>query len=267
MSEIQELQDLHGNIRRLGSLEPDAGRLRAFAENTLSIAAWSEADLKKVVSDANRTASREIFGPEWICDQLSFGSCNGWAAAATYSRARYLRGVRDGVIRFSGSYVYSWINGNRDQGSMLSDSLDEIERRGVPPESLVPANRIYRSQMPSGADQIAAQHKGFKCYPVRSLPELRTALANRWPCVVAIHAGGNFQRLGSGGVLGVDKGRGNHAVCVDDLRWSGGQWLYDMPNSWGVRFGDNGRGYLTDEHFQQTIGVHTFWAMPTTTEG
>jgi hypothetical protein len=110
----------------------------------------------------------------------------------------------------------------------------------------------------------AAKYKGFRCRPLPTLQALKTALAMRRPCGVAVHAGSSFQRINADGLLGVDQGNGNHAVCVDDLIYRNGLWLFDMPNSWGLQFGDRGRGYLTPAHFSQTIGVHTFWMLPYT---
>jgi hypothetical protein len=159
------------------------------------------------------------------------------------------------------------MNGNRDQGSALSDAIQVADERGAPPASLCPANVIYRKQIQPSVDVEASKHRGLRLRPVKTMRGLRTALAKQWPCVVAVHAGGNFQRLDGSGTAGVDNGQGNHSVCVDDLCMVGGKERYDMANSWGLRYGTKGRSYLTEKHFSQTFGVHTFWALPTTHEG
>lgn len=266
MAELDEVIDNDGVVRRLGSLAPDPGRLKAFQEAVDAVEEWTDAEILKAITDPNRIAARLMFGDEWICDQLSFGSCNGWATAALIVRGMYRRGIR-GLTRLSGSYLYAWMNGGRDQGSALSDGLKVAEEKGAPPASVVPANLIYRKQMPAIADAEAAKHKGMRLRPCKTMRALRTALAKGWPCVVAVHAGGNFQRLDGTGTAGVDNGQGNHAVCVDDLVMVGGKERFDMANSWGLRYGAKGRAYLTEKHFAQTFNVHTFWALPTTHEG
>jgi hypothetical protein len=153
------------------------------------------------------------------------------------------------------------MNGGHDNGSVILDDIDVAQKNGFAPLSLVPANMIYPRQQPINADAEAAKHKGLECYEIKSLVALRTALACGIPCIVAVMAGNNFQRL-TGGICGIDSGSGNHAVLVDDLVWDGAKWLYDMANSWGVQFGEAGRGYLTDWHFRQTFGPHSFVAVP-----
>lgn len=267
MADIEQIIDINGNIRRLGSLEPDTGRMAAFAAMTGAVEEWTDEEIRRAITDPDRKPSRQMFDSKWICDQLSYGSCNGWAAAEVIARGRYRRGFRDGLTKLSGSYLYAWMNGNQDNGSMLSDGIKVAEERGAPSQALVPANLIYRRQMPPTADAEARKHRGFRLRPVKTIRGLRTALAKQWPCVVAVHAGGNFQRLDGNGIAGVDNGRGNHSVCVDDLCIVDGKEVFDMANSWGIGYGYQGRAYLTQRHFEQTFNVHTFWALPTTNEG
>lgn len=266
MAEIDQIIDDFGMVRRLGSLAPDAGLLQLSDDMLTAAEEWDDAKILRVLKAIGWKPSREMFGDAWICDQLSFGSCNGWATAELIIRTMFLRGIRSALTKLSGSYLYAWMNGNRDQGSNLTEGLKVAELHGAPPAAMVPANRIYRSQMPAGADDEAAKHKGFKCYFVRTIQALKTALAKGHPCVVAVHAGSNFQRLNSQGIAGVDNGRGNHAVCVDGLDIVGGKIVFDMANSWGLRYGTSGRAYLTEDHFEQTMGTHGFWAMGSTQE-
>ena len=267
MADIEEIFDLDGGVRRLGALAPDPGMLKAFQDAVDAVEELTDAEIERLLLDPNRVPARKTFVDDWICNQLSFGSCNGWATAEAIARGRYRRGIRDGITRFSGSYCYSWMNGGRDQGSALSDGIEVANERGAPPEILCPADKIYRKQIPASVDVEASKHRGFRLRPVKTMQGLRTALAKQWPCIVAVHAGGNFQRLNSDGVSGVDNGMGNHSVCVDDLVRKGSKEFFDMANSWGTSFGERGRSYLTQQHFKQTFGVHTFWALPTTHEG
>jgi len=95
---------------------------------------------------------------------------------------------------------------------------------------------------------------------------LRTGLAKGFIAIVAVHAGGNFQRLNSQGIAGVDRGSGNHAVHVDDLCVVGGTEVFDMANSWGTQYGTQGRAYLTKDTFAQTFGNYMFYLIGSTEE-
>lgn len=158
------------------------------------------------------------------------------------------------------------MNGGRDNGSMLADGLKVIQQYGSCPEALVPWDMIYPKQQPSNAREEAAKHKGLICYAAGTLQGLRTGLAKGFIAIVAVHAGGNFQRLNKNGIAGVDGGGGNHAVHVDDLCVVGGTEVYDMNNSWGTSYGTSGRAYLTKDTFAQTFGNHTFYLIGSTEE-
>ena len=90
--------------------------------------------------------------------------------------------------------------------------------------------------------------------------------------VTAVHVGNRFMSVDRNGICGVDRGPGNHAVCVDGVRvltdrpnsWS--DFILDMPNSWGKGFGDNGRGFLTISHSQEPIKWHATYSVRSVTE-
>lgn len=266
MPDIEELIDLHGNVRRPGSLEMPEGLVSAFPAFSSAVTPWPEEEIKRVVRDANRVHSRVLFGTEWLTNQASTSACNGHAGASAFSRARFKRDTNNLRVIFSGAWLYSLINGQQDNGSVLEHGMRAVQDKGLCEESLVPANMIFTRQQPANAAAEAAKHKGFQCFVAEDLEQLRTGLAAGYSGVVAIQAGSKFQRLDSQGVCGIDNGRGNHAVCVDDLYWEGGEWRYEMVNSWGPQFGQNGRGKLTDGHFTQTQNFHKFYLVPTTLE-
>lgn len=263
--EIDEIIDEHGEVRRCGSLAPPKGFVSSFRTWEAEKPVWDDAEIRRVITDPNRTPRRKLFLPKWIQNQYSYGSCNGYAGAGAYGKARYLRGYTDGTL-FSGAFLYSLINGGRDQGSALEDGLREIERTGVCPEALVNWKGIYPNLQPSNAKSEAAKHKGFCAYAVQTKQGFRTALAAGFPVIIAIHAGSRFQKLNASGIAGVDNGGGNHAIHCDDICIVNGTEVYDACNSWGVQYGTDGRAYLTWDSFTQTFGNHTFYAIGSTTE-
>jgi hypothetical protein len=158
------------------------------------------------------------------------------------------------------------MNGGRDNGSALSDGLQVIQKYGSCPETLVPWDMIYQRQQPANAAAEAAKHKGLICYAAGTIQGLRTGLAKGFVAIVAVHAGGNFQRINAQGIAGVDSGGGNHAVHVDDLCIVGGREVFDMVNSWGTNYGTAGRAYLTDDSLKQPWNNHTAYLIGSTEE-
>jgi hypothetical protein len=265
MDEIEIIQDETGQERRLGSKMNPAGFVSAYPTFESVFEMWDDQQIRRVITDPNRVPRRKLFGPSWMQNQRVHGSCNGYALGGGLSKGRFLRGIQDKLL-LSGAFPYSLMNDNRDNGSLLSDGLKIIERYGSCPESLVPWDMIYRRQQPSNAKAEAAKHKGLICYAAGTLQGLRTGLAKGFLAIVAVHAGGKFQRLNAQGIAGVDSGSGNHAVHVDDLCMVGGTEVFDMANSWGLGYGEEGRAYLTASSFSQTFESHTFYLIGSTEE-
>ncbi len=262
------IRDASGMERRCGTLIMPKNRVSSLppfgsAPNQF---VWPVETIKQVVTDSRRLPSRELFDLKWILDQLVYGSCNGHALAGVGARQRYRRGERDGKL-FSGAYSYAKMNNHRDNGSVIGDDIEVCQMYGFCWLSLVPANQIYPEQQPPNADTEAAKNKGLDCYRLvgtfqEKLQALQTALAGPNSAIVAVHADDDFLKVNSFGISGVDAGPGNHAVLLDDLRWTGSQFLYDMANSWGTRYGQDGRGYLTEQHFVETFRNHEVVIVP-----
>lgn len=209
----------------------------------------------------NDTKGRSRFDSSWIMDQRSHGSCNGYAGASALSRARVRRMLPR--VDLSGAYLYSLINGGRDDGSMLDDGMREVQN-GLATRETVGWDAIYPSRYDRAkAKAEAARFKAHECYQLRTQEELFSALMADFDCVVAVHVGNSFMRLDGDGVCGGDRGPGNHAVCVDGFTvLRDGTLCADLANSWNLTFGDQGRGWLTwSRHFAQTVGPHGFYAI------
>ena len=214
---------------------------------------------------------RAIFtGRKWIRNQWQFGSCNGWSTALALSRERVLRGqatALDAVI-LSGADAYSQMNGGQDNGSMLYDGIKVVEA-GIAPESMVPYDRIYTSQISAAAKTERAKYRGFEPEAVDSQEEFATALLLGFPGVVAVHVAGAFNSLDGRGVCQGGNGPGNHSVGIDDIRVApDGTLEFDMFNSWDTTWGDGGRCWLTwNRHLQTTVQYHRFWILRSAIDG
>ena len=263
--ELLPFIDETGEERRCGSLMLPKGYVCASPTFESKFEVWDDATIRKVITHPDRVARRVTFGKEWIQNQRSKGSCNGFGTAAAYGKTRYLRGIHDKKL-FSGSFVYGCINGGRDNGSALQDGLESVYENGVAEAEYADWDEIYPNQWKPGARENAKKHKGIVRYPAETLQGLRTGLAKGFVAIIAVHAGGNFQRLNSQGIAGVDRGPGNHAVHADDLCMVGGTEVFDHAGSWGLGYGTEGRAYLHKDSFAGTFGNHMFWLIGSTEE-
>lgn len=189
---------------------------------------------------------RRQFTAEWLIDQKSHGSCVGFGTAGALMRAIAMSGGK--MVRLSGAYIYSWINGGRDQGAMISDGLKAAMEHGACLETTVGYDSIYRSQTKKG-DAEAARYKIFEAYHADNFQELMSGIQMGWIGVGAVQVGNNYSRLDSDGVAGFDAGPGNHCIHFDGVhKLPSGEWVLDSPGSWGTAFGDNGRAYFRKRH-------------------
>lgn len=218
------------------------------------------------IAKAKTQMGRTRFDSSYIANQKSHGSCNGWAGARVLTKARVRRGLDP--VMLSGAYLYSLINGGRDNGSVLEDGMQAMQSQGIATEATVGWDAIYPNRYDRAkADAEAAQNKAFECYALNSELELFSALASGFDCVVAVQADNPFMHLDARGVAGASRGPGNHAVHADGLWWDG-ELIADGANSWGTTYGDQGRMGLTwAGHFVGTYRYQQFYAVRSTLDG
>jgi hypothetical protein len=237
-----------------------------------AVGVMTSPQISRIVNSPDRVRSRKrfpfsIFGK----NQGRLGSCNGWACSQTIEKGRVRRGLSH--IKLSGESVYAQINDGRDQGSILSDGFKALEKTGCAPQELVPMGTYLWNRVSQQAKDAMADFRGFELYAFSDDPntaelELATALALEFECVVAVHATNNFMKLNGDGVAYYSAGPGNHSVNVDDVVMLGNTFAFDMPNSWGTSYGDNGRALLTwKDHLVHTYKYHQFFAVRSTVDG
>ena len=242
-------EDAQGVTRFLAKLAPVESEQKKFKHISSLISLVPRSQWKT-------QGRRQTLGASFITNQQSHGSCVGYSAAQALSRTRVIRGLP--YQRLSGAYVYSWINGGRDNGAMISDALGVLQNHGTCLESTVSVNMIYRAQSKVG-DTEAQRFKIAAGYLITSNDQgsafdwLGSAIMCGFVPQFAVEVGNNFERVDANGVLGYDSGYGNHSVHADDLIEINGKWHLDMPNTWGTGFAVEGRGLLTERHIQTIV--------------
>jgi len=250
--------------RKMGCIPPEPGFVSAIPVFGDTVEVLDRQTLEKIAK-SNVSIGRVRFDTSYIINQGKYGSCNGCAGAMALTRARVRRGLKR--VMLSGTDLYAQINGNRDNGSMLNDGMRSITERGVATLEKVPLTKIYRRHYDArGADRQAKKYKAHECYRCSTKGEVWTALALGYDVVFVVQVGGRFSTLNAKGIPGFNRGRGNHAVAGDGLLWVDGEIVADGYNSWGVRYGEKGRMLLPWRFFEQTIGIHSFYAIRSTTD-
>lgn len=260
MNEIVELAD--GTPVGTGLIVPDERPTGVFASFPTA-KELSDETIRTMLAKPGRTPRAERFGDNLTWNQGNVGSCAPYAAYGAVARAMVMRGYP--VIELGPEFGYSLINGGRDQGSQLVDTMKTIEEVGCPRREFVPQFTYRKRDMPQEAYDDAPNHRALEPYEVEDLQQLRSGLAQGFVGVVAMHFGRASSQFDDNWIPGVIEGPGNHAVLVEDVEWIEGiGWVYPSRNSHTKRYGNNGRMKLTAAHFRYTLPRHVFYLIRST---
>lgn len=207
----------------------------------------SYADLKHEAPEVRNISFRDQFSDMFLLNQRSHGSCVGFSSAGALMECRAMAGYT--FQRLSGAYTYSFINGGRDQGASIGDSLNSLQKNGTCLESTVGWDEIYRNATKKG-DEEAKRFKIDEGYRIESYDEALQAIMNGFVIVYAVMVGSSFDSLDSEDVVGYDRGPGNHAVHANGIYISQ-KWgpCLDSRNSWGS-WGKNGWFRTARKHWE-----------------
>ena len=185
-------------------------------------------------------------------NQGTQSSCVGWALG--YAMKTYQERVEVGWSleapehRFSPSYIYNQINGGQDNGAVFTDGLDLVVNQGVASLARMPyVEHDFLSQPSAAADLEAARFKGRSWRATNGVLEIKAALANHLPVLIAIQMYDDIYQLrGPNSVYNTFGGtnHGGHAVAAvgyDDNRYGG---AFKIINSWSRNWGDGGYFWL-----------------------
>jgi len=210
------------------------------------------------------------FAPERL-NQGQQGSCVAWSAA--YAARTIIESASTDAdpnkLAYSPAFMYNQIGLDGCQGSYLIRAMEFMTNKGAVPFQDFPYDENDCSRQP--ASQLwneALQHRmhGFNRLTESDAPEglhiraIKEHLSKDAPVVIGMMVGGSFMQ----GMMGQkvwhpsesdysQMGFGGHAMCVIgyDDRLEGG--AFQIMNSWGPEWGENGVGWVRYGDFKEFV--------------
>jgi C1A family cysteine protease len=212
--------------------------------------------------------SLEKYAPKRL-SQGQQGSCVGWASA--YAARTILEAAATGQdpnsIPFSPSFLYNQIGSSDCNGSYVVEAMKSMMNVGALSFNEFPYDEDHCDRQPTEAERSSAQKYTMRGYNRLTKDDekdeldmiaIKQNLAQGAPVVIGMSVGGTFEEM-NGKQSWIPNDRdyddkdnfGGHALCVigyDDNKDGGS---FQIMNSWGEDFGDNGLFWMPYEHFEK----------------
>lgn len=205
---------------------------------------------------------RSEMGP--VRNQGQFGTCVGFAAAAVKDNQESREAGQQVVT--SPLYLYKRCK-ERDgipnqEGTYPRTVMAVLKNLGVCTEGTMPYSEMSWPALPSvptKADKEASQFKIGAYARITTMDEVKQAIVKDGPVLAAVlvcqsfmdAADGIIPVPGSGGTE--DYIRGGHAIAVvgfdDNMKAKGYTGFFEIRNSWGPDWGDDGYGWIPYDFF------------------
>lgn len=205
-------------------------------------------------------------------NQGSQGSCVAWSSAYAGRSILYNRQTNNnGNEAFSPSYLYNQIKLPNCQGSYIKRAMDAMMQTGGLPLSQFPYNEESCSRLPDQSQVNRGAQFNIKGYQRLSRKDddlrvdmlaVKQYLSQGSPVIIGMLVGGSFMQP----MVGKDRwepdasdyqqqGFGGHAMCVigyDDFKY-GKEGGFQIMNSWGPEWGNNGVGWVRYKDFDYFV--------------
>ncbi len=235
----------------------------------LSPEEYDKAEIYEPLAEKSTNTLPERVSLEQYCpprqNQGYQGSCVGWAssyAARTILEARKT-GANPSQVAFSPSSLYNQIALKDCQGAYINQAMDVMKSNGVLPYRDFPYDETSCSAKPRDPKMRNYVTRGYNRLTTSNDPRgdvninaIKQNLAQGAPVVIGMMVGGSFMQ----GMQGQEvwqptrndyqmRGFGGHAMCVigyDDFKAGG---AFQIMNSWGKEWGQNGIAWVAYDAF------------------
>lgn len=245
---LDDIRDDSGVVRRLGYVRPDESKKMMRAARTNIQTIRSNANLKPLIQPGDpewREIDLTVGHPDELWeDQEQEGACTCAAATGSSSRQRYVRTGK--VIKLSWRWLYDQINGGRDAGSNIIDSMEVLESKGAPPAESYTKSLFRANQNPPGV----TWYQEDVAITGSSSIEFATMILMGGYAEGPILVNSNFEKWTGDGVAfgggAPNSSNSNHAIYLAGIKFLQGDpknWVFKLINSWGLKWGPFKKGF------------------------
>lgn len=199
------------------------------------------------------------------------GSCVGWASAYAARTILHSRatGQSPNQVAFSPSYLYNQIALSGCQGAYMLDAMKSMSQNGALPFRDFRYDERTCSKEPSSSERRVGQQYKIKGYNrltmggtnyTPDMVAIKQNLAQGAPVVIGMQVGGSFMSRMVNQDMWIPtrtdynmRGFSGHAMCVigyDDNKQGGS---FQIMNSWGNDWGNNGIAWVRYPDFKHFV--------------
>lgn len=182
----------------------------------------------------------------YVAEGIGVHNCLPHAFATACMVSKAVAG--DPYVDLDPFFLYTLINGGRDQGSNAGDAVQALTSVGICPRGIVPYGTVRPKGYSTKAMEAASACKLRDAVEIKGYEQFLTAILLGWGVTFDVQAGGRFN-TDSDGVCGYLGGWTNHEVFAgEEIKKVKGVLLPGGRNSWDVRWGVQGRCLWTPRH-------------------
>lgn len=208
------------------------------------------ADNELIPRDQRKEVDIRQYAPK-VYNQGQLGSCNPQGIRKAMQIAFGINRVP--VPELSAGYIYSMINGGRDQGSMPKDGIAFVTKTGACLLSTVPDTIYQRSKLPAAAHQEAPTYRVLEWMWTPTPDHQFSAVQKGFALLNAIMWHPSDMNLDANGCLPKRRtgNPGGHAFAGCGMRFVNGEWVLDHFNSWDYTYGVKGHFGIYESRLEE----------------